>query len=209
MANFLLVRHGTTEWVETQILHGITDIPLNAKGRAQAKKTAQSLKDCGARVMYTSPLSRCVETAQMINNTTGLKPLPLDDLIEINFGWLETKKIRSHHMGNYSKLTQWMDRQLFSLARFTSGESKAALKKRVVRVWKTITSENPNGTTIIVGHSGVFNGILFYLFGRAYLNGNPYYYLNPCSITEISINADGAPALVRLNDHSHLLEENL
>lgn len=52
MANFLLGRHGITNWVEGQILHGITDIRLNKKGKIQAKETAQSLREWDAKEIY-------------------------------------------------------------------------------------------------------------------------------------------------------------
>jgi len=47
-----LVRHGTTDWVEDQILHGIIDVLLNKKGKIQAKETAQSLREWSAKEIY-------------------------------------------------------------------------------------------------------------------------------------------------------------
>jgi len=31
MTTFLLVRHGYTEWIEKEILHGISDLPLQSQ----------------------------------------------------------------------------------------------------------------------------------------------------------------------------------
>jgi len=209
LANFLLVRHGTTDWVEDQILHGITDIPLNKKGKKQAEETARALRGCGVKKLYTSSLSRCVQTAQAIGNQIGPKPIFMDNLVELNFGWLEGKHLRDHDKGEYGKLIEIIDHYFLNLIRVISGESKKNLNQRVLNGWNTILAENPEGTAIVVAHSAVFNSLLFHYFGKAHLDGKTYHHLNPCSITEISIDASNQPELIRLNDHSHLSEKNL
>ncbi|HUV15914.1 MAG TPA: histidine phosphatase family protein, partial [Pelolinea sp.] len=82
MRQILLVRHGTTEWVDKHVLHGITDIPLNENGLRQARETARALKSIKASHMYTSPLSRCLQTAEIIGEQADLKPVMLDGLKE-------------------------------------------------------------------------------------------------------------------------------
>ncbi len=209
MATFLLVRHGTTDWVEGQILHGITDIPLNKKGEMQAEETARALRGCGAKKLYTSSLSRCVKTAQSIGNEIGSKPASMDSLVELDFGWLEGKHFRDHDKGEHGKLLEIIDHHFFNLIRMVSGESKKKFNQRVLNGWNTVLAENDRGTAILVAHSAVFNSILFHYFGKAHLNDDRYYHLNPCSITEIGINTSNQAELIRLNDLSHLSEKNL
>ena len=57
MKTLLLVRHGTTDWVDNNILHGITDIPLNANGLRQAREVAEALKNVPASHLYSSSLT--------------------------------------------------------------------------------------------------------------------------------------------------------
>jgi len=209
LANFLLVRHGTTNWIEGQILHGITDVPLNKKGELQAEETARALRGCGAKKLYTSSLSRCVQTARVIGSEIGSKPTSMDSLVELDFGWLEGKHLRDHDKSEYGKLLEFIDHHFFNLIRMVSGESKKNLDQRVLNGWNTIFAENPKGTSIVVAHSAVFNSILFHYFGKAHLNDDTYYHLNPCSITEISIDTSNHAELIRLNDRSHLSGENL
>jgi broad specificity phosphatase PhoE len=206
LTTYLLVRHGTTDWVDTQLLHGITDIPLNERGREQASSAAGALKNSGALKMYSSSLSRCAETAQIIGKSAGLEPILTDSLVEINFGWLEGKKIRDHDFSEYSKLVELIDHHYFTLVRALSGESKSRFERRVLRGWLEIMNENPSGTVIIVAHSGVLNTILMHFFGKQFLNGSAYHHLNPCSITEISVETGGSAKMVRLNDRSHIPE---
>lgn len=207
MTTFLFVRHGTTAWVDTQLLHGITDIPLNERGREQASCAASALKDSGAVKMYSSSLSRCVETAQIIGKAAGIEPILTNSLVEINFGWLEGKKIRDHDYGEHSKLVELFDHHFFTLVRALSGESKQRFERRVLRGWLEIEKENPSGTVIIVAHSGVLNTILMHFFNKQFLNGNAYHHLNPCSITEVSVGAGGSAKMIRLNDRSHIPED--
>lgn len=65
MAISYFIRHGTTDWVDQQILHGITDIPLNRLGLQQAKKTAQVMKDIQARHLFIRPLLQAMKTAEI------------------------------------------------------------------------------------------------------------------------------------------------
>ncbi len=63
------LRHGQTNNNKEGRMQGRVDIPLNEVGRAQARCAAQRLKGIGFDAVYSSPLSRAVETAQIV---TGL-----------------------------------------------------------------------------------------------------------------------------------------
>ena len=208
MATFLLVRHGTTDWVEKNILHGITDIPLSKKGKMQAQETARVLRGCGAKKLYTSSLSRCVQTAQAISNEINVEPIPMDNLVELNFGWREGKPLRDYGADGHKELRGIISHHIENIIRIVTGESLRKFDRRVLEGWSSIVSENPSGTVIVVAHSAVFNRILFHNFGKKHLDGKPYHHLNPCSITEININQSNPAELVRLNDYSHLSIKN-
>ena len=57
-----MMRHGETAWNADNRILGSTDIPLNAKGREQAREAAERLKDISFDIIYTSELSRAKET---------------------------------------------------------------------------------------------------------------------------------------------------
>lgn len=210
MTTLLLVRHGTTEWVETELLHGITDIPLNDKGMRQAADAARSLRGCGASILFSSPLSRCLGTAQEISKTTGMKPIQVKELAEINFGWLEGTRIRAHDVKDYGKLRERLDHWKFNLIRGISGESRRSLVNRVKDGLTIVKKESAGKTAIVVAHSGIFNTILMYYYGKTHLKeGETYHRLLPGSITELRYSSGETPELVRLNDISHISKENL
>ena len=69
-----LIRHGETDWNLEQRLQGATDIPLNENGLELARETAKGLQDVPFDVVYTSPLTRARQTAEIIR---GHRNIPL------------------------------------------------------------------------------------------------------------------------------------
>ena len=80
----VLVRHCLTDWNIERRYQGRLDIPLNAVGRAQAEALKTQLEPLPFEVVYSSPLRRAQETAQII---AGGRPIVCDErLSEINHG---------------------------------------------------------------------------------------------------------------------------
>jgi len=206
LKKILLVRHGTTDWVDQHILHGITDIPLNENGLRQAREAAEALKSISARNLYSSPLQRCLQTAEKIGEQTGLKPIPLEGLKELNFGWLEGRPFRDHSSQDFSYLIKLYDQLKHRVVRALSGEPIRKFHRRIMADWRHILDENPEGTVIVVGHSAVINNILIHYFGKNFPKGHTYYAMSPGSINEIVIDEQENAKLVRLNDRAHLSE---
>ncbi len=67
----ILIRHGECEGNREGLFRGRTDFPLNETGRLQAKALAEALVALSPCNVYSSPLSRATETAQMITERTG------------------------------------------------------------------------------------------------------------------------------------------
>ena len=83
----LLARHGQTDWNAAGKIQGVSDVPLNERGREQAAALAGRVLDAGAiSAVYTSPLKRARETAEIIGRRLGLEPVPVGALTELNFG---------------------------------------------------------------------------------------------------------------------------
>ncbi len=206
MATYYLIRHGTTAWVDQQLLHGVTDIPLNDNGLRQAAKTAEALKGIRVSRLLSSPLTRAMQTAGIIGQAVGLSPQPVEGLKEIDFGWMEGKKIRDDTIEDYPVWLERLDHYWMCFIRLTSGESQSRFRKRIEREWKLIRESLPDEDAIIVCHSGVLTVILELSIGHTYRGNKSYYITYPCSITEIKADSSGRYQLVRLNDHAHLSE---
>lgn len=66
MPTILLVRHGETDWNRTGQIMGERPVPLNARGEAQAKALAAVLGPGVARALYSSPVHRARQTAEIL-----------------------------------------------------------------------------------------------------------------------------------------------
>lgn len=79
-----IVRHGQTELNSRQVLQGRSDYPLNETGIRQAEEAAERLGDVAFSRVYTSPLVRAVQTAQIL--APGVVPAVDERLIEMDYG---------------------------------------------------------------------------------------------------------------------------
>ncbi len=202
MTKFLLVRHGITDWIEQELLHGISDIPLSEHGNIQAKLTAETFTDIKVDRLYSSSLSRAMQTAEEISKVTSLKIEPVEGLKEMDFGWMEGKRDYWHTFkGNPILVVLYIISRLIS--GFLSGERFSRFKHRVVNAWKEIISENPSGTVIIVAHAGVLRNILAHEFGGCPIYG-PKFSFTPCSISEIECDKNGNMRLIEVSRDAHL-----
>ena len=85
-----LIRHGETEWSLTGQHTGTTDIPLTARGEAEARELSRHLRGIPFTHVLTSPLQRARRTCEL----AGLSPTPEvePDLAEWNYGDYEGKR---------------------------------------------------------------------------------------------------------------------
>jgi alpha-ribazole phosphatase len=86
MKRIYLIRHGETDWNQDLRLMGRLDIPLNEKGKAQMKALASMLEGCRAARIYTSPILRTVQSADILAQCLGLETAAEPRLREMEFG---------------------------------------------------------------------------------------------------------------------------
>ena len=90
-----LLRHGQTNWNIDFRLQGVTDIPLNETGIAQAKVAGAVIASQAAAgqpwdLILTSPLSRARDTAVMVGQAIGIEGVSVEELLlERSFGEAE------------------------------------------------------------------------------------------------------------------------
>jgi len=69
---FYLFRHGETDWNAEGRFQGHLDIPLNDRGREQARQLAVPLGSKDLQAILSSDLSRSVDTAKILAKEIGL-----------------------------------------------------------------------------------------------------------------------------------------
>jgi broad specificity phosphatase PhoE len=93
MGNIYIIRHGRTEWNINGRLQGRLNSPLLEASIPVIKAIAAFLSDKQIEKVYTSPLKRSVETAQMICDTLGTGYLADERLVECDHGCCEGKRL--------------------------------------------------------------------------------------------------------------------
>ena len=84
-----VARHGQTEWNVQNKVCGRTDIRLTEVGIEQAKKLAKEVQGHKIDLIITSPLTRAVETCEIISNKCHIAYTVDRRLIEQNYGIYE------------------------------------------------------------------------------------------------------------------------
>ncbi len=90
----MVLRHGQSTWNELNLFTGWHDVPLSAKGEAEADAAGRTLREAGLHfdVVYTSLLSRAIETNRRALATLGQPELTVKQdwrLNERHYGALQ------------------------------------------------------------------------------------------------------------------------
>lgn len=151
MTKIGIIRHGTTEWNKLGRAQGNSNIPLDRDGKIQAERLGERIKEDAWEVIYTSPLARALETAQIIQHAAGLSELHLDDrLKEIGGGKIEgtTHNERIEKWGeNWASLDLGM-------------EPADAVIKRGVSFFEDIAVKHPRASVLVVSHGSFIRHLL-------------------------------------------------
>jgi probable phosphoglycerate mutase len=150
VTTILLARHGETDWNRDNRFQGHADPPLNETGRAQAAELAAVLADEPLAAVYSSPLHRAFETAQILAAPHGLEPLPVDALREVDVGsWqgLSRTEIEERFPEQFAR---WLDYQ----QGWEDGESYEEMGGRVIAGLRELAARHVGERILAVTHGG-------------------------------------------------------
>ena len=155
-----VARHGQTDWNLERRLQGWTDTHLNDTGRKQAQLLAERMQGVPLVHVYSSPLSRSRETAEIVHAPAPLESL--DGLREQRLGKFEGLRLNADSLGarEFQRRSQDPDDAL------DGGESENQFLARVAATIQSIVARHrAGGTILIVGHGGTNQMILRTLMG--------------------------------------------
>lgn len=199
----VLIRHGETEWTERGLLHGRLDSPLSAAGRRHSEMTAGRLQGERFDALFSSPKGRALQTAAILGQAVGLTPVPLDDLREADFGWLEGKPLS--HIDPDGPGNKFL-RPVVWLMRSLTAERPEHIAGRVTAAVETMTRQFPQGRLLVVTHWGIISMIMAQLVDQ---DPGKWHGRGPwaaCGLSELHA-VNGAWQVVRLNDHEHIRDK--
>lgn len=151
------IRHGRISETLKGAYIGTTDVPLSERGKAELLRLDREYKYPGAMAVFTSPLKRCTQTAQLLYPQQ--KPIIIDQLSECNFGEWEGKT--AEDLKNEPDFEKWLSGS--SEVKPPRGESNAAFTRRICNMFESIVEGlMKTGTTesVIITHGGVIMTLL-------------------------------------------------
>jgi broad specificity phosphatase PhoE len=176
--SFYFLRHGETDWNREQRIQGHTDIPLNALGREQAAAVAPLLLRFDIHRIVTSPLSRAVETADILNAVLK-KPVTVEAQIkERNFGDFEGENIMRIEELRRTLADAGEPAEENGNICPPNAEPYADFRVRAVAGFSTHLSAFPGENILFITHGGVYRVLNRCLFGETGHSGNvqPFYF---------------------------------
>ncbi len=162
MVEIILARHGETEWNVAEVFRGQIEIDLSETGVKQTKLLAEYLSKSAIEAIYSSPLKRACQTAEIIAQPHKLKVNADPDLIDFNFGqWqgLPLEEVKKKYEDLYTKWVAHPEQ-----VSIPGGESLEDVFRRIVRFNNKIISSH-HGTVLIVGHRVVNKVMLCAMLG--------------------------------------------
>jgi broad specificity phosphatase PhoE len=145
----ILARHGETEWNRQGIFQGRSDIALNSQGRAEARAMAEALKKEPISTIYSSPLVRARETAQIIHKFhPSVAFVEESGLMEMDLGDFDGMKATDWAQQFPEFREIWQDKP--AALKMPGGESLQDVQNRAVNTLNRITKQHSPGETLLL-----------------------------------------------------------
>jgi probable phosphoglycerate mutase len=189
-----LVRHGATPLTAEDRFSGADGVDLSDEGRAQAERLASRLAGQRIAAVYSSPLSRAMDTARIVSRGAGLgDPQPVDGLREIAHGHWEGLR-RSEVEARFADEFAMWSQDPFTFAP-EGGESGVAVLTRALPAVRHIVKTHQGSGVLIVSHKATIRLVLSSLLG-----------IDPRGYRD---RLDQAPACLSILDFSDLVRARL
>lgn len=158
MNEFFLIRHGEVIQSYYKVFAGRTDIELSETGKKQALAVAKYLSSHSISAVYASPMKRVRQTVEPFEKLSGIKPIFLNELVEIDFGaWTGLTFDQVSERFGVSAYN-WLEQ--IENGAIPQAETAAQLKTRLEPVLSRILIENSKGNVAIFSHGGIIRVIL-------------------------------------------------
>lgn len=196
----ILARHGETSLNKSGRIQGVNLDPLNQTGRRQAHALADALKCELPFKLYTSPIPRATETAQVIAGALALTPETLEDLKEADAGELEglTGAQMRERFPAFADL--WTADS--GAAQMPSGESLTQVQERAWRSVGLMQERHRDQVVVAVTHNFVVQTIICKVL-QVPIHTSRRFRQDLGSITRLEL-AEERSVLVSLNETLHL-----
>lgn len=168
MPDLILLRHGQSQWNLENRFTGWVDVPLSAKGEAEARAAGETLRGRRIDLLYTSVLKRAIDTATIALAAAGITPPPTvrdGALNERMYGDLQG-------LDKAEAAARWGDAQVKLWRRSydvrpPGGESLADTAARVLPFWESriLPDIRAGKNVLVVAHGNSLRALVMHLDG--------------------------------------------
>jgi probable phosphoglycerate mutase len=161
MTVFHLLRHGEHGLLGRVLAGRMPGVGLTERGRAEIAAVAEHLAGEPIAAIYSSPLQRTRESAEIVAARLQLPIEFRDDVIELDFGeWTGSTfdSIRAD-----PRWEAWRTQR--SIAAIPGGESMRQVQRRAVDALLDINQRHPHQTVVVVSHGDVIRSALLFALG--------------------------------------------
>jgi probable phosphomutase (TIGR03848 family) len=192
----LLVRHATTAATGKR-LGGRTRASLDDAGREQARAAAERLTDIRLAAVYSSPLPRALETAEVLAAPHRLAVRQIEGLVEVEYGRWTDRPLKAAARTKLWPVIQARPSQVS----FPEGETIRGMQARAVDAVEDLVDRHRGKVIAAVSHADVIKAVVsFYLCQP--LDLFQRLHVAPASVTALALG--GQPVLLRFNDDGPL-----
>lgn len=155
----LLIRHGEIPSNVNKVYAGKSPERLTKKGVCQAREVSEKLKEYEVDALYSSPIKRALQTAQIISERIGMDLVVENAFREIKMGpWegMSENDVAKEYPGEWDI---WSNRP--AELRLPGRETLDDLQQRVLTGISGIKAEH-NGNIVIVTHVAIIRVLLLW-----------------------------------------------
>ena len=193
MTTFYLVRHGVTSHTGHRLTGWMDGVSLNDEGRAQAERAADSLADVSFEAIYSSPIDRTRETAEIVAKPHGMKVRTSKGIGEVGYGaWTGRPLKVLARTKIWATLQRWP-----SSVRFPEGDTLREVQVRAVEEMERLRERHPRGNVCVVSHADTIKLALAHYMG-IHIDLFQRILIAPASVSVLNVGTYG-PQILSLN----------
>jgi probable phosphomutase (TIGR03848 family) len=190
----LLVRHAVTAATGSRLSGWLPGFHLSEEGVRQAEAVAARLAGLPVKAIYSSPLERCRETAELIAAHHRPGVTVMDELGEIRYGDWQGRSFKTLY-----RTKAWVElQQRPADFRFPNGETIREAQTRGVGAIEALRPKHKADLVVVASHADMIRLILAAYLGLS-LDLYQRMSIAPASVTALLL-GDRIPHLLKLGD---------
>ena len=192
----LLIRHASVDAIGRRIVGRMPGVHLNARGREEAEKLVSRLEGIEVDAIYSSPLERTRETAEVLVGARKMEVFICEAATEIDFGEWTGKSF-----SELDEIPEWHRfNECRGQVRIPGGESMLDVQQRMVKGIEELCDRHQGKSVSVFSHGDPIRVAIAHYAGMA-VDFMQRLIVEPASVSAVDIDPCG-PRILALNDQS-------